>query len=105
RRLGELRMELCDEARLPEARLAYDQDELTFARPSALPATDEHAQFLLAAYERRERPSAAPSAAPAGANDAEEFDRWGYAFEFASALLLDYEETGDLSLDVHGDEH
>jgi hypothetical protein len=65
----------------------------------------EHAEFLLAADKGRERASAAPSAAPAGANDAEELDRSRNALEFARALLFGDEETRDLSLDVHGDEH
>ena len=41
RRLSELRMELPDEPRLAQAGLAYDQDELAFARLGALPAASE----------------------------------------------------------------
>ena len=53
RRLSQLRMELLDEPRLAEAGLADDQNELSFASPRTLPAAREHAQFLLAADERR----------------------------------------------------
>ena len=62
---------------LPRPGLADDQHELAFACPRALPAAREHAQFLLAPDEGRQRPRAAPSAAAAGANDAEELDRLG----------------------------
>jgi hypothetical protein len=46
-------MELLDEPRLAEAGLADDQNQLSFASPRALPAARKHAQFLLAANERR----------------------------------------------------
>ena len=75
RRICEPRVELLDQPRFAEAGFADDQHELAFARPRALPAAHEQAQFLLAANERRERPRAAPSAAAAGAHDAEELDR------------------------------
>ena len=85
RRLGERRTELIDEPRLAEARFADDQHDLAFAGPRAFPAARQQAQLLLAADERRQNSSAAPSTAAAGANDAEELDRLGYAFEFARA--------------------
>ena len=98
-------MELLNEPRLAEPRFADDQHELAFASLCALPAARQHAELLLAPDEGRQRPRAASSAAAAGANDAKELDRLGHAFEFARALLLSDEETGDLALDVHGDEH
>src|SRR5271157_3429667 len=61
RRFREPRVELLDETRLAEAGLAYDQHELAFACPSALPPACEQAQFLLAANKWRQRPCAAPS--------------------------------------------
>ena len=100
RRLGEPRVELLDQPRFAEPRFAHDQHELAFARPSALPATRQQAQFLLTADERRERAHAAPSAAAAGANDAKKLNRLRHALEFARALLLRHKEPGDLALDV-----
>jgi hypothetical protein len=98
-------MKLVQEPRLAQARFAHDQHELTFACPSALPSACEQAQFLLAPDEERQRPRAAPSTAAARANDSEELDRLGNAFEFARGLRLGDEEPRDLALDVHGNEH
>jgi hypothetical protein len=44
-------MELFNEPRLAQPRVAHDQHKLAFARPGALPAARKQAQFLLAANE------------------------------------------------------
>jgi hypothetical protein len=105
RRLRQARMELLDEPRLAEAGLAYDQYELAFACSRPVPAAHQEAQFLLTADKGRDRASAAPSTAAAGADDTKELDRRGYAFEFARGLLLDDEQPCDMALNIHGDQH
>jgi hypothetical protein len=105
RRFREMCMELLNEPRFSKSRLADDQHKLTFARPSTLPAARKHAQFLLATDKGRDRASAAPSTAAAGADDTKELDRRGYAFEFARGLLLGDEQPCDLALNIHGDQH
>jgi hypothetical protein len=105
RRLHQARLKLLNEPRLAETRFANDLDELTLAGLRALPAAGQKAEFLLTADERRYRPRAAPPPAAAPADDPKELDRLGYAFEFAWSLLLNDKKSGDLSLDVHGDEH
>src|SRR5271165_1049012 len=102
RRFAKRRVEFLDQPRLADAGLADDQNKLAFARPHALPAAYQEAQFLLAADKGRQSPRPRPPAAAARAHDAEELDRLGDALEFARALLLDDEEACDLSLDVHG---
>jgi hypothetical protein len=64
----------------------------------------KQAQLLLAADERRERASAAPSAAATRASDAEELGRSGNALEFVRALLLRDKEPGNLALDDSSDQ-
>jgi hypothetical protein len=58
-RLAESGAELLDEPRLPDARLADDERELTLAFERALPSPGEKVEFLLTANERRQRPYAA----------------------------------------------
>jgi len=43
RRVGDLQIELLDEPRLANARLADDQRDLAFTCPSAFPAARKHA--------------------------------------------------------------
>src|SRR5215472_9692484 len=47
-RLREARMELLNEPRLAEPRLAHDQHDLAFAGPDAVPSPLQQSQFLLA---------------------------------------------------------
>ncbi len=68
------------------------------------PAASEQAQLLLAADERRERASAAPSAAATRTSNAEELGRSGNALEFVRALLLRDKEPGNLALDDSSDQ-
>jgi len=88
RRLPQPRVELVQETRLAEARLANNERELPVARPRALPATQEDAQLLFAADERSQRPDAASPTRPARPHDAIQADRFRRPLKVASALLL-----------------
>src|SRR5271169_4294164 len=68
-RIDQPRVELLDQARLAEAGLADDLDELALARPRALPAPQQHRDLLLAADQWRQRALARAPAAAAGAHD------------------------------------
>ena len=81
RRIGEACAEFLDQARLAEARLADDHDELALAPARAVPAPEQHRHLVLAADERRQRPLAGPAAGAARAHDAKERRRFGRAFE------------------------
>ena len=58
-------MKFLDQARLAQSRLADDQHQLAVALPRALPAPQQHRDFLLAPDERRQM--ALPRAASAAA--------------------------------------
>ena len=64
RRLGEFCAELLDQARLADAGLADDLDELAFAFERARPAAHEQGKLVLAADQRRQNPRAAAPPPP-----------------------------------------
>ena len=105
RRLGKLCAELLDEARLADAGLADDLDELTLAFERARPAAREEREFVLAADERRQGARAAAPAAAARPHDAIERDRRRHALELMRALVFGDEKPGRLPLHARGDEH
>ena len=105
RRFGEPGAELLDQARLAEARLADDHDELALALARALPAPEQHRHLVVAADERRQRPCAGPAAGAARAHDPKERRRLGHAFERMRAAILGDEQAGDLTLDARRDQH
>ena len=105
RRLGELCAELLDEARLADAGLADDLDELALAFERARPAARQQRKFVLAADERRQSARPAAPAAAARPHDAIERDRRRHALELMRALVLDDEKPGRLPLHARGDEH
>ena len=97
-------MKLLDQPRLPDARLAGDEDELAFAGTRALPAPTEAVELLLASDERREHARAASPAAAARAYDAIERDRSRHAFEPMRAAVFRDEQPRDLALNACGDD-
>ena len=105
RRLGKSCAELLDQARLADAGLADDLDELAFACERAQPAARQQRDLVLAADERRQGPRPAAAAAAARAHDAIERQRRGRALEFVRAPVLDDEEARDLALHARGDQH
>ena len=104
RRLGEFCAELLDEARLADAGLADDLDELAFAFQRARPATLKLVKFILPPDQRRQNPRAAAPAA-ARPHDAIERNRRRHALEVVRALVFGDEQPGRLPLHVRGDEH
>ena len=105
RRLGELGAKLLDEARLADARLADDLDELTLACQSARPAARQQRKLVLAADERRQDARPAPPAGAARPHDAIERNRRRHALEVMRALVFGDEKPGCLPLHARGDEH
>ena len=94
-----------DQARLADAGLADDLDELTLAFERARPTARQQRKLVLAADQRRQGPRPAPPAAAARPHDAIERDRRRHALEVMRALVLDDEKPGRLPLHARGDEH
>ena len=105
RRLGEFCAELLDQARLADAGLADDLDELTLAFERPRPAALEEGKLVLAADERRQGARPAAPAAAARSHDAIERDRRRHALEVMRALVFGDEKPGCLPLHARGDEH
>jgi len=89
-------MELLDQTRLPQPRLANDQHELAATLPRPLPAPLQHADFLVATHEGGEVALPGATATAARPNDPEQRHVLGHALEFMAAALLDDEQPGDL---------
>ena len=105
RRLGEFGAEFLDQARLADAGLADDLDELTLAFERARPAAPQQRKLLLAADERRQGARPAAPAAAARPYDAKERDRRRHALEVVRAFVLDDEKPSRLPLHGRGDQH
>ena len=105
RRLGEFCAKFLDQARLADAGLADDLDELTLAFERARPAARQQRKLVLAADQRRQGARPAPPAAAARPHDAIERDRRRHALEVMRALVLDDEKPRRLPLHARGDEH
>src|SRR4029077_10819294 len=91
-------MELFDQTRLPQPRLANDQHELAATLPRPLPAPHQLADFLVATHEAGQAALPGATATAARPNDPEQRHVLGHALEFMAASLLDDEEPGDLPL-------
>jgi hypothetical protein len=104
RRLAELQAKLLDEARLADAGLADDLDELPLASCGPLPAPTQEVELLLAPDERSQR-AGAEAPATARAHDPKERRRLGHAFERMGAAILGDEQAGCLTLNAGGDQH
>jgi hypothetical protein len=91
-------MKFLDQARLAEAGLANDHQQLPVALSSPLPAPHQQCHFLVATHERCE--TALPRAASAAAcpHQPEQSHRLRYAFEFVAAAILGDEQARDLAL-------
>ena len=98
-------VKLFDQPGLADAGLAADQDELSFARTSALPAPGENSEVLLAADKGRGNPGALPAASAAYAQDAIERHWRRYALELMRAPVLRNEKPGHLPLNRRSDQH
>ena len=99
RRVDQSRAKFLDQARLAEARFADNLHELALALPRALPAPQQHRDFLLAPDQRRQRalPGAPPAAARA--HDAVEHRRLRHALQRLRAAILGDEQPRDLPPD------
>ena len=95
-------MELLDQTRLPQPRLANDQHELAATLPRPLPAPLQHADFLVATHEGGEVALPGATATAARPNDPEQRHVLGHALEFMAAALLDDEQASDLALNLRG---
>ena len=100
RRIGEAGAEFLDQARLAEARLADDHDELALAPARAVPAPEQHRHLVLAADERRQRPLRRRAGRRRSRARCEERRRLGRAFERMLAAILGDEQAGDLTLNA-----
>ena len=105
RRLAEARAELLDQARLADAGLADDLNELALALKRPRPSAHDQRELVLAADERRPASRAAATAAPARAHDAVERDRRRHAPELMLAPVLGDEQARGLALHRRGDDH
>jgi hypothetical protein len=104
RRLSEFQAKLLDKARLADAGLADDLDELPLAFCRPLPAPTQEIEFLLAPNQWG-KGAGAEAPAAARADDPVERDQRRRAFELVRPALLNHEKTGDLPMHVRRDEH
>src|SRR6516164_2831461 len=91
-------MELLDQTRLPQPRLANDQHELAATLPRPLPAPHQHADFLVATHEGGQVALPGATTTAARPNDPEQRHVLGHALEFMAAALFGDEQPGDLPL-------
>ena len=100
-------VQLVDEPRLPDSRLAEDDDVLPLAVLRPLPAIDERRQLDVAADEARQasRRDIEPAAHPARLHDAVERHRLAHALQHLRPAVLDHEHPGDQALRRGGDHH
>ena len=100
-------VQLVDEPRLPDPRLAEDDDVLPLAVLRPLPAIDERRQLDLAADEARQasRRDIEAAAHPARLHDAVERHRLAHALQRLRPAVLDHEHPGHQALRRGGDHH
>jgi hypothetical protein len=91
-------MELLNQARLAQARLADNQYYLAIALPRSFPAPDQHRNFFLATNKWREMTLACSASSTTRSDEAEYSHRLWHALEFMAAAFLGDKETSDLTL-------
>jgi hypothetical protein len=107
RHVRQVLVQLVDEARLADPRLAEDEDVLPLAVLRPLPAIDERSELHVAPDEARQvsRRDVESAAHPARLHDAIERHRLAHAFEHLRPAVLDHEQPGDQALRRGRDHH
>ena len=100
-------VQLVDEARFSDPRLAEDDDGLPLAVRRPLPAIDERSNLDVAPDEARQvsRRDGEPAAYPARLHDAVERHRLAHAFQLLRPTVLDHEQPADQALRRGGAHH